>query len=63
MKAFTYTYVIEFFFYLSNFILEFLKALSKSLELRICHASFEDIAYGDVPGVVTVVLAPILHFV
>ena len=53
--------LLRFFFF--NLILEFLKTLSKSLELRVCHASFEDIAYGDVPEVVTVVLAPILHFI
>ena len=43
------------FFISVYFILAFLKALRKSLELRICHTSSEDIADGNVPGIVLVV--------
>ena len=42
------------------FILEFLKALQKSLELRIFHTSSEDVADNEVglPRIVMVVLPP-----
>ena len=42
------------------FIVEFIKALGKSLELRICHTS-GDIADSDVPGKGMVVPSEMYH--
>ena len=55
--------IIRIFFLSVYFILDFLKSLRKSLGLRICYTSSEDLADSDLPGVVMVVLLPILHFV